>query len=182
MINERDYNDEMNRIIMGFKNSLLILVFEELVTSGLLNEFKPNLKITDRMLLPKDSGPKKDKRKQLLKEMFDTNKDAWLDSYYYLTNNKFRNLEKIRVEKQNNSDPKNKYKELDYFDLTKDQEWTVFYAMDWISQISFFQHYIYIIITKGRLFLAYGVGNDHVELFCLQFLLLKFEFFGNPDK
>ena len=138
-----DYNQEMEKIINAFKNTILILVFEELVSNGLINEFRPNLKITNKILLPKDTSSKKKKLKELFKTMFDDNKEAWLDSYYYLTNDKFKNLGKIRVDKSENTDPNNKYKEQDYFDFTKDQEWPLFYAMDWISQISFFQHYIY---------------------------------------
>ena len=138
-----NYNQELKKILDAFKDCLLVLVFEELASTGLLNKFEPNVKITDRMLLPKDTGPKKAKRKELMKELFKKNNDNWLDSFYYLTNDKFRNLGKIRVDKSEIVDPKNKYKEESYFDFTKDQEWAVFYAMDWISQISFFQHYIY---------------------------------------
>ena len=38
----------------------------------------------------------------------------------------------------------NIYDEYSYFDLlVKKQLWPLFYAMDWICQISFFQHYIF---------------------------------------
>jgi hypothetical protein len=138
-----DYNQKINDIIIAFKNSILILVFEELVSTGLINEFKPNLNITNKQLLPKDTNSKKKKIEKLLKNLFESNKENWLESYYYLTNDKFRNLEKIRIEKKNNTDPNNKYKEVEYFEYLYDKEWPTYYAMDWISQISFFQHYIY---------------------------------------
>jgi hypothetical protein len=138
-----DYNQKMNEIITAFKNTILILVFEELVSTGLINEFKPNLTITNKQLLPKDTNSKKKKIKDLIKKLFNDNKEAWLDSYYYLTNDRFRNLGKIRVEKKKNTDPNNKYKEVEYLEYLEDQEWPIFYAMDWICQISFFQHYIY---------------------------------------
>jgi hypothetical protein len=137
-----NYNQLIREIIEAFKNIVLILVFEELVSNGLINEFKPNLKITNKLLLPKDTGPIKQKRRELMEKMFNENKEAWLDSYYYLTNNKFRNLEKMRIDNSDNFNPKNKYKETNYFDYLKNEEWPLFYAMDWISQISFFHHYI----------------------------------------
>ncbi len=138
-----NYSNEIQKITTAFSNSLIILVFEELASTGLLNKFESNIKITDKMLLPKDTGPKKNKRKELMKELFAKNKKDWLESYYYLTNDQFKNLGKIRVDKSEIINPKDKYNEFSYFDFTKDQEWPVFYAMDWISQISFFQHYIY---------------------------------------
>jgi hypothetical protein len=37
-----------------------------------------------------------------------------------------------------------KYDEKNYFEIiAKDHEWPTYYAMNWISQISFFQHYIF---------------------------------------
>ena len=56
--------NEINDIIIAFKNSILILVFEELVSTGLINEFKPNLNITNKQLLPKDTNSKKKKNKR----------------------------------------------------------------------------------------------------------------------
>ena len=138
-----NYNQKINEITNAFRYTFLILVVEELVSSGLINQFKPNLNITNKQLLPKDTNSKKKKIKELIKELFKNNKEDWLDSYYYLNNDKFRNLDKIRVEKKKNTDINNKYKEVEYFEYLEDQEWPTFYAMDWISQISFFQHYIY---------------------------------------
>jgi len=138
-----NYNQKINEITNAFRYTFLILVVEELVSSGLINQFKPNINITNKQLLPKDTNSKKKKIKELIKELFNNNKEDWLESYYYLNNDKFRNLDKIRVEKKKNTDINNKYKEVEYFEYLEDQEWPTFYAMDWISQISFFQHYIY---------------------------------------
>jgi HrpA-like RNA helicase len=148
MINETltgsDYNKKMNEILDSFRIIFINLVFEELVTNGILNKFVLNRPITDRLLLPKDSGPMISKRKELIKQNFNKNKQNWEESYYYLTNDKFKKLPTIRLDKSKIIDPKNKYNEESYFDaIYKDQSWPVFYAMDWISQISFFQHYIY---------------------------------------
>jgi hypothetical protein len=137
-------NNKMDDILASFINYLLNIIFEEVVTSGLLNEFKPNGKLTDNNLLPNNYISKKKKKKQLFEQMFKDNNEQWNDSYYYITNKKFKYLQKLRIEKKDQSDMKNKYDEKNYFSLIgDDQDWPTFYAMDWISQISFFQHYIY---------------------------------------
>ncbi len=119
----------------SFKNNIITLVFEELISNGILNRFVSNFDITEKAKA-KNINTK-------LKEIFDEKKRDWLDSYYYVTNKKFSQLPKMRLEKKN-PDINNKYDELDYFDvISKDHKWPTFYAMDWISQISFFQHYIY---------------------------------------
>ena len=122
------------------------MIFEKLICSGILKKFEPKKKITDNTLLPSNSQMKKKKQKSLLKELFDDNRNIWSESYYYLTNDKFKNLPKLRFEKdkQKFQNIKNIYDEYFYFDLlVKDQLWPLFYAMDWICQISFFQHYIF---------------------------------------
>ena len=61
------------------------------------------------------------------------------NSYYFLTNKKYKSL-KVRLNKNYN------YKEIEYLNLITDkrgnQLWYTFYAMDWISQINFFNRYI----------------------------------------
>ncbi len=137
------YDTIMNNILSGFSQGYIYLVFEELVCTGILNKFTPNLQITDRQLLPQDTGAMKAKRNQLLASLFNKN-PQWLDSYYYLTNQQFKYLEKMRLDKRQITNPTDKYDEMTYFSIIpKDHEWPVFYAMDWISQISFFQHYIF---------------------------------------
>lgn len=139
-----NYDNELNKILKDFSVIYLNLVFEELVCNGLLNKFVLNRPITDKLLLPKDTGPMISKRKELIKDTFKKNKFDWDESYYYLTNDKFKNLKKMRLDKEKVINPKDKYDEYTYFDIIPtDHGWPVFYAMDWISQISFFQHYIY---------------------------------------
>jgi hypothetical protein len=131
-------------MLTDFSSNYIILIFEELVCSGILNKFTPNLQITDKSLLPQDTFVRKSKLKELIKDLFNKNKDDWLNSYYYLTNQKFSNLDKMRLDKTKTINPNDKYDEMSYFEIIgKDHEWPVFYAMDWISQISFFQHYIF---------------------------------------
>lgn len=142
-LDKSTYDKEMKNILNAFKYYLIYIIFEDLVTNGLLNKFVLNREITDKLILPLDFGPRKDKIKELLKKNFNKNKE-WNDSYYYLTNNKFKFIPNMRLEKKKIIAYNEKYDEMSYFDIiSKDHEWPIFYAMDWISQISFFQHYIY---------------------------------------
>ena len=125
--------DMINYMVAAFRLVHVILVFEELVSNGLLNKFVINNELLKKELT----------KKEQLKELFNNNKIEWLESYYYLTNTKIKDMAKIRVDK-NPSNNKDKYKEISYFDLiANNHSWPLYYAMDWISQISFFQHYIY---------------------------------------
>ncbi len=137
------YDTLISNILSGFSNGYIFLIFEELICTGILNKFTPNLSITNKQLLPQDTGAMKARRNQLIKGLFDKN-PQWADSYYYLTNQQFKYLGKMRLDKSKISNPNDKYDEMTYFEIIpKDHEWPVFYAMDWISQISFFQHFIF---------------------------------------
>lgn len=137
------YDTVIDNILTGFSQGYIYLIFEELICTGILNKFTPNLNITNKQLLPQDTSAMKSQRNQLINMLFKNNKQ-WLDSYYYLTNQQFKYLGKMRLDKSKISNPNDKYDEMTYFEIIpKDHEWPVFYAMDWISQISFFQHYIF---------------------------------------
>jgi len=127
-----------------FKNILINLVFEELITTGILNEFVPKLHITDKQRLSPNTLVLKKQRNSLIKKMFSDNKSVWDECFYYLTNDKFKYIPKMRKKKNEVTDQSDKYDEKDYFEMiSDDQDWPNFYAMNWISQISFFQHYIF---------------------------------------
>jgi len=139
-----DYLQYKRKILNEFKASLLDLIFEELVSSGILNKFTPNINITDKTKLPLNTTSLQKKRKDYIKKMFKDNKKDWEESYYYLTNEKFKYMNKLKNPRKQIINPNDKYQEKDYFDMiSEEQEWTNFYAMNWISQISFFQHYIF---------------------------------------
>jgi DNA-binding protein Fis len=113
MYKKYSYQEVINNILIAFLNSYLILVFEELITNGILSYFNPILNINDKKIYKK--------------EIFKTD---FSESYYYLNNTKFKDLKKIN----------NKH----YFDfICSDLDWIFYFAMNWIAQINFFQHYIY---------------------------------------
>lgn len=140
----RNYDTDIKNMLKTFRYIYIDLIFEDLVTSGLLNTFQVNLEITNKLLLPTNTSAMKKKRKELLKKLFNKNEKEWNEAYYYNTNMKYKHLKKIRIEKDNKLGEFDKYDELTYFELIADKhEWSTYYAMDHISQISFFQHYIF---------------------------------------
>jgi hypothetical protein len=79
--------------------------------------------------------------KKLDKDVYildDYNKDDIFESYYYLTNDKYKNLPKFNVKNNKRYDDKKYYKA-----LLKEISFYLFYAMDWIAQINFFNHFIH---------------------------------------
>lgn len=102
-----------NPIIESIKEKLIDIVFETHVFKGLYScyNFNENIKY-----------------------------DIFKNSYYYLTNQKYDNLQLIEVDPKN---PKNIIKKtfLDLIELKK-YKWHTYYAMDWISQINFFHKFI----------------------------------------
>ena len=124
------------KIMEDWDRIKLDLIFRILIKNGLLNKFDVDLEITDKKKyftanmskeIQKRLGNKLKKNKNFKK------------AYYYLTNDTYENLPKIRFE-----DGETKKKpELHYFELLeKDQSWYSFYALDWLAQINFFHHYI----------------------------------------
>ena len=136
---EVDYINIMKIILDNFRIIYVELVFEELIRLGLLNTFVPNINLTDLNQYPSDTTLMKKIRQQNIYSYFNKNKSEWLESYYYLTNTKFKDLKLIKVEKELYN-----IIELHYFDIIGlNQSWYTFYAMDWIAQINFFKHYLY---------------------------------------
>jgi hypothetical protein len=141
---KNEYYQYKREILNEFKYNLIDLIFEELVSTGILNKFTPNIDITDKSRLPQNTISLQKKRKEKIKKMFKDNKKDWEESYYYLTNEKFKYMNKLKNSRKQIINPNDKYEEKNYFDIiSEEQEWTNFYAMNWISQISFFQHYIF---------------------------------------
>jgi HrpA-like RNA helicase len=115
---------------------ILVFVFQTLIYSGFLNKFETNIQITNKT-------NNKLSIKNAIKSNYLKNKNDWDNSYYYISNEKYGNMNNIRTD-LSIFNPNNKYKNLNYFDVIfNEQNWITFYAMDWISQISFFNHYIF---------------------------------------
>jgi hypothetical protein len=128
-LSNSEYNIKLTEILSCWEHFKFDLVWEYLIINGLLNEFKVDRELTDNK-----------KRKNLqknLKEKMKKNPE-WKEAYYYITNKKFSELDKIKIKK---SDYELIQKE--YFELfEKELKWYSFYAMDWVSQINFYNHYL----------------------------------------
>ena len=123
--------NSLSKVISGWTKYNNLFIFKYLIRRGLLSKFEPDYNLTNKQKLPSGQNLIKSKYKELMKQKF-TNNKAWKDSYYYITNQKFSKLPKIR-----DKDPLVKVKEYDYFDfIAKQLEWYRFYTMD-LTQINF---------------------------------------------
>jgi hypothetical protein len=120
--------------------NLLEITFECLAKRGLLTEY-----------IVRDEKFEKSKMKnEYNKNEFSKHIQKYKNAYYYLTDDTYDNLPKIYNRK--------KSKEETYFERLKEQGWYNFYAMDWVSQINFYHHYInnrIVMLTGGT-----GVGKS----------------------
>ena len=139
---------------------LIDIVFQSLICHGLLSDFKPNKEITDNNFIESNIGSKNDKKKTAFQ--WDKMKKQYFtgsirekyenDAYYFVTGTPFGKLAPIRSKDYPNF-------QLKYFDfLTSQQRWTFMYAMNWVSQINFYHHYINcrVLYVTG----ATGVGKS----------------------
>ncbi|QGR53984.1 RNA helicase [Moumouvirus maliensis] len=160
---ERDLATINYIIHLSIRNKLIDVIFESLIYHGLLSDFYPNPTITDNTIIELSINSTDDrkktsyKQKQIKKEYFTGENlvDYESNAYYYITNEPFKNLPGI----VSRDYPKNNNYKKTYFDfLTSDQIWTFTYAMNWVSQINFYHHYINnrVLYITG----ATGVGKS----------------------
>ena len=130
-------NTRLLNIVNIWNKYKINFVFLYLIRKGILSKFKSDFDITDKNSLPRGYVAGNKRIEKLMEQKFKNNKE-WNDSYYYLTNKKYSDLDSIRID-----DPILKIKNFSYFDLvSKEHKWFKFYAMDWLTQISFFHTYI----------------------------------------
>lgn len=147
------------------KKFLLNIIFEILTKKGILSYFKPSKELTDESLLPDEYIPKTKEIKKRMNNYIFTKRQNFKESekeheknsivefekaYYFLTDKPYKNLEKFREKGE---------KDKTYFEMVADEfNWQYTYAMDWMSQINFFNHYLNnrIIFVTG----STGVGKS----------------------
>jgi hypothetical protein len=132
-----DYNSKIVPIYNEWSQIKIDLIFEILIKNGLITDFQVDLDISDK----KSYLTSEQFKPQIMKKMerkIKSNPD-WKEAFYYLTNDRYKNLPNLRYQNEKTK----KMEDLFYFELfMKDQNWYSFYAMDWLSQIGFFHHYI----------------------------------------
>ena len=125
-----------NNIYIYLRQNLSHIIFTVLLNSGLLSEFIPDKNLSDYELLPKSTNDRNNKIKELVHSnvIEGPNKENFKNSVYFIDNLIYDNHK-------------------GYLDtLKKDGDWITTYAMDWISQINLFHHYLnnrVIYITGG---------------------------------
>ena len=122
ILSSAEYTIKINQKVADFNTIKYELVWKYLVSNGILSDFKNNFHLTDSRHTPKDKIPSK------LKDEFSKNPE-YLESYYYLTNKKYNY--------QNDFN-----KETTFVKELIKTNWYTFYALDWVCQIDFFNHYL----------------------------------------
>lgn len=125
------------------------IIFESLIYHGLLSEFVPAPEITDNNIAAKGAGSNDENiikayKRTIMKKMYFSGEieDSYkTEAYYFLTSAPYGNLD-------------------EYFKfMTSDRQlWSFTYAMNWVSQINFYHHYVHdsVIYVTG----ATGVGKS----------------------
>ena len=131
-LSNNEYVRQIDAINNDWNNLKADLVFEYLTWGGILSEFKVDKNFDF------DTANNKKRLKEEMKKKFKENK-KWEDTNYYLTNDKFSKLKYSEIDEKTNKDIKS-YTYFEY--LTTKTQFYTFYAMDWLAQINFFNHYL----------------------------------------
>jgi len=133
-IQQNDINAVQQAISTYFLTYLKDIVFVTYIQAGLLNRFEIDEKITNENILGSSETERKKNIKKELYKKFEKDKKKYLSTYYYLTGDKYEHLEIYNKKKE----------KIDWFDFTfKEAEpWYFSFAMNWVSQINFFNHFI----------------------------------------
>lgn len=135
-ISDNDLPAANHLIQTVIRKKIVDIVFESLIYHGLLSDFRPEKSITNNSVVESSAGSIDDRKKtfvkheQMRKKYFTgaTRKKYEDDAYYFVTGTTYKQL--------NSSG-------LNYFDfLSSNQIWTFTYAMNWVSQINFYHHYL----------------------------------------
>lgn len=143
---------------------------------GLLSEFIPDPKLSNYKFLP-ENVPDRNKEiiSRLKKNVFGNSENMaiWENSFYYLNGLQYKYIYNTF-----------KHKKMKYIDALTDSEaniagWITTYAMDWISQIGFFHHYLNnrIIYVTGST--GVGKSTQAPKLFLYALKMLDYKNNGN---
>ena len=126
-INNIEYAQILQKKLDKFNEIKYELVWDYLVKNGILTEFQTNFKINDEIEYRTDEN-----RIKQIKIFFDKNIEKYENCYYYLTNKMYKD----HLFLSKNNEETTLLKSLIHY------KWYLFYAMDWISQIGFYHHYL----------------------------------------
>jgi hypothetical protein len=143
-----------NEIKSTIENNIVEIVFETLIYNGIYTKFVPNIEYTD-INIP-------DKRKHYangIKKIFEKNdlQSELKKAYYFMNNKPFEEL--IVYHKKKYTHYFNRLNDINYL-------WYTQYAMDWISQINFFNHFIHLNLIYITGATGQGKTTQMPKLFC----------------
>lgn len=128
------------------RTRLVDIIFESLIYHGLLIDYIPNKTITNSKLIEteintKDAMKISNYKRDKIRDFYFSGKNRIdFEKYAY---NFMANVAYGDLDKQKSEDYAKTNYERSYFDcITSDQFWTLTYAMNWVSQINFYHHYI----------------------------------------
>jgi hypothetical protein len=136
-----------------FRQNLITHVFESLISRGILSKLVPNLKVLyDINAIPEDK--KRELVPLVMKDYIfktDPTNNTWTNSYYFLTNSTYQHMRVMTIDST----------QINYFDYNssvKSGAWYSAYAVNWVSQINFFNKFLNnrVIYTTG----STGVGKS----------------------
>ena len=150
------YNNQIHDTIQSLYPDIL---FDVMCSMGILTEFVPDKNLTDSNYLPKETNAK---NKSVLEKLGNTiirnpnYRSRWENSIYFINQKRYGDLTICICDGCNLGCSK-------YIDLISSPKysignWITTYAMDWVSQISFFHKYLnnrIIYVTGGT-----GVGKS----------------------
>lgn len=130
-INDKNKIQQYNITIhTKIRETMINVVYDTLVLKGLLSKFVVNEEMLDKVNFNDD------KSKKLIiniigDKMFNNNNSLWTNGYYFLTRTPYSDL-KYNIDGIT----------YDYTIENRKKMWYSFYALNWVSQISFYHHYI----------------------------------------
>jgi len=119
-------------IYSSVRENLSVIVFQALITKGVLTYFKPNKSVTDNNYITKNSI-----HQELAKTIFKTSDDnkTWTSSYHYLTGLPYKYMDTFTLESQ-------KTYNLFTYNAQSSASYTAS-ALDWVAQIGFGHHFVH---------------------------------------
>lgn len=134
---KKDIDVNMSNIVIHklLMDGLASIVFETLIIKGVLTKFIPNKDKTNRNYVERDDVHK------LQSEVFSTSfsNKYWTSSYHYLTNIPYCYMDEFKID---TNPPTNESFNYFSYGKTKDGDWYLIDAYNWVAQIGFCHHFI----------------------------------------
>ena len=139
--NGSDINNFQKFIEKNFKITLRDNIFLIFIGTGLLTEIIPTPSLTDKNLLGADDAGRTKTLIERVKDKYIKNSDnnkKYLDTEYYLTRDKYSNLELYKGRNGIQDDQR-----INWFEhMTMGEPWYNYFALSLVSQVNFYHHFL----------------------------------------